>query len=154
MRASRGFTLLELILVLTIFAVVVGLAAPSLRNFWTGRGVQDSAAQLLSLTQWARIQAVSDAAVHRLNLDPAAGEYWLTVAVGQEQQAIGSEFGRHFALPAGQKMELLRADQQAQASVDFYPDGRCEPATIRLSDEQGKSLDIVCASPSERFRIQ
>src|SRR3972149_3661562 len=67
---SVGFTLLELILVMVILSTVLAMAAPSLRGFFASRQIQDAAAQILALTQFARSQAVSEGTTYRLNFDP------------------------------------------------------------------------------------
>ena len=54
---AAGMTLLELILVMLILSTVLAMAAPSLRGFFTSRRIDDAAAQILALTQFARSQA-------------------------------------------------------------------------------------------------
>ena len=82
----RGFTLLELVLVLVVLAIMAGIAAPTLRGFARGRNVPDAAAQLVTLTRWAHAQAIAEGRVYLLNLDPAGGKYWLTVEEGNVAQ--------------------------------------------------------------------
>jgi Tfp pilus assembly protein FimT len=53
-------TLLELILVMVILSTVLAMAAPSLRGFFASRRTQDTAAQILALTQLARSQAICE----------------------------------------------------------------------------------------------
>ena len=81
---DRGFTLLELILVMVILSTVLAMAAPSLRGFFASRKTHDTAAQILALTQFARSQAISEGIVYRLNFDTRQRTYWLTA-----QQAGG-----------------------------------------------------------------
>ena len=59
----RGFTLLELILVMVILSTVLAMAAPSLSGFFGSRQTHDTAAQILALTQLARSQAISEGVV-------------------------------------------------------------------------------------------
>ena len=78
-HACGAFTLLELILVMVIVCVMMAMAATSLRGFWAGRRTDDAASQLLAVTHWARSQAATDGRLYRLNIEPRAGTYWLTV---------------------------------------------------------------------------
>ena len=73
-----GFTLLELILVMVILSTVLAMAAPSLRGFFGSRKTNDTASQILSLTQFARSQAISEGIIYRLNFDTRERTYWLT----------------------------------------------------------------------------
>jgi type II secretion system protein H len=171
-----GFTLLELVLVLVIIATVMAMAAPSLRGFSRGARQRDTAEELLAMTRWARTHATTHGVVCRLNIDTAAGRFWLSEqqpGSGQFTQ-IGSSFGRVFTAPAGVQIEVLpprdallpgRQDAAAiqrmqqtltagsTAMIDFYPTGRTRPVRIRLSDEGRYPIEIECASAAELFRI-
>ena len=78
-RSARGFTLLELVMVMMLMCVVAALSVPSFKGFGKGRRVGACAAQLVTVTQYARTQAVTAAETYRLNVDAATGTYWLTV---------------------------------------------------------------------------
>ena len=150
--APAGFTLIELVLVLLILAVLVAMAAPSLRGFLAGRQAADAALNVLSLTRWARTEAISQGHPCRLNIE--GGAYWLTVQQAGAYVAPGSEMGRRFALPEGASAGFLAADgQKAPAHVQFYPSGRCDTATIELRDRDGQSLRVICDCATEGFRV-
>jgi Tfp pilus assembly protein FimT len=153
-RAAGAFTLLELIAVLVLISTVLAAAAPSLRRFARGRQTADAAAQILSLTHLARSQAATRGCVHRLNLDAEEGTYWLTVQHAGAFVEIDSSHGRHFRLPVGVSVALDSVSGAEPSSyVQFYPDGRCDQATIELTGGEGDVLHVTCPSPSERFRI-
>jgi len=153
-RAAGAFTLLELIAVLVLISTVLAAAAPSLRRFARGRQTADAAARILSLTHLARSQAATRGCIHRLNLDAEAGTYWLTMQQGGTFVEIDSSHGRHFRLPVGVSVALDSASEAELSSyVQFYPDGRCDQATIELTGGEGDVFHVTCPSPSERFRI-
>ncbi len=171
---SGGFTLMELLLVLVVIGVVVALVAPSLRGFAGGQQTDDAAASILSLTRWAQSQAITLGRPCRLNLDPGAGTYWLTV---QEQGAyvpLKADLGQTFRLPVGASFELrFDQDQPNQGQnrnaglgvlkgsfgkkppqrnyIQFHPSGRCDVATIELRGKRGETFQISCASATESF---
>jgi len=151
---AGGFTLLELIAVLVLISTVLAIAAPSLRGFVRGRQTAEVAARILSLTHLARSQAVSGGRIHRLNVDIETGTYWLTVQRAGAFVGIERGFGRRFRLPVGASMALDSPwGGEPISYVQFYPDGRCEPATIQVTGRQGEVHQITCASASEEFRI-
>ena len=41
-----------------------------------------------------------------------------------------------------------------QTYVEFQPNGRTDPATITVSDSTGHSIQVACASPTDRFQVQ
>jgi len=58
LRASRGFTLLELMLVITVAAVILGLAVPNFREFALNNRMTGAANDLLAAVHIARAEAI------------------------------------------------------------------------------------------------
>src|SRR3982751_5148497 len=79
---SRGFTLLELIVVLLVLSVLFAMAAPSMSGFGAGRAAKQTASQIVSLSRWARERAISEGRTYRLNFDTANQVYFVTAANG------------------------------------------------------------------------
>ena len=151
---AGGFTLLELIAVLVLISTVLAIAAPSLRGFVHGRQTADTDARILSLTHLARSRAATVGAVHRLNVDSQTGTYWLTMQRQGAFVEIDGGHGRRYRLPAGAAAALdVPADEESISYVQFYPNGRCDPATIRLTGARGETLQVTCPSAGRRFRI-
>ena len=153
-RPAGAFTLLELIAVLVLISTVLAAAAPSLRGFVRGRQTADAAAQVLSLTHLARSRAASRGCIHRLNVDAEAGSYWLTMQQTGAFVEIDGGHGRRFRLPVGVSVALdSPSGAESPGYVQFYPDGRCDQATIELAGGEGDVFHVTCPSPSERFRV-
>jgi len=150
----EGFTLLELILVMVILSTVLALAAPSLRGFFASRKTHDTAAQILSLTQLARSQAISEGIVYRLNFDTRESTYWLTAQQAGIFEELKTEFGRVFTLPKDVIMELEDLDREdGETFLKFTPQGTVTAGTVRLIDRAGRALEIMCPTVTEAFSI-
>jgi len=136
--------------VLLILTIVMAIAAPSLRTFWKGNRVKDAGDQLAYITRLARTQAISDGAVYRLGIDANGAGYALYV-----QQADGFVLipSNNFALPEETHVEVTRADGSGADHIDFYPNGRTEPASIRLSAAGFNDIILTCPSPTEAFSL-
>jgi len=145
-----AFTLMELVFVLVIITIAMAMAAPSLRNFWKGNRIKDAGEQLSYITRLARTQAISDGAVYRLGIDPNGTGYALYV-----QQAEGFVLipSNNFALPEEAHVEVSKADGSSADHIDFFPNGRTEPATIRLSAAGYNDIVLMCPSPTEMFSL-
>lgn len=156
-RDNRGFTLLELILVMVIISAVLGMAAPSLRGFFSSRKAHDAAAGILSLMRYARSQAITEGRNYRLNHDLDAGSYWLTVNDAGGYQTLDTDLGRKFLLPEHTTMKVERNDDTEQdtagETIEFYPKGQADVCTIRLFDQNGDEVDILSLSPAERYQV-
>jgi type II secretion system protein H len=149
---SRGFTLLELILVMVILCIAMAIAAPSLRGWSHGTRLRDSADQFLAATRFAHTQAIADCKTYRLYVDARSGTYWVTMQNGQDFVNVGSDFGRVFQLPDGVQMQVTTDSAPTVEYIDFYPSGRSMPATARFVDEAG-AITVTCRSPAEGFQI-
>jgi len=153
-HGRAGFTLLELVLVMVVICTVLAMAAPSLRGFFASRQTDDAAARIVALTRLARSLAVTEGRVYRLNLDCEAGTYWLTAQQEGAFRRLSTEFGRVFLLPEGATADLRVAGRTAGARhVAFYPSGRTEAATVRLSGRRGDIVEVTCQSPTELFAM-
>jgi len=149
-----AFTLLELILVMVLISVLLGVAAPSLRGFHGARRTADAAARMLSLTHYARSQAIAQGTVYRLNVDTGEKAYWLTAQIGGAYVELDNEFGRRFALPETVDVAISTPWAGDQSPyVQFYPSGRCDEAAVRLVGLQGEAYEVASPSATESFRI-
>lgn len=151
-----GFTLLELVLVMLIMATGLAVAAPSLQGWSRGSQLRNQADQLVSVTRFARTRAIADSTTYRLNIDPAANTYHLTMQSGQQfVQPESKEWGKTFQL---QDATIRLSSGTVGASgvantIDFLPDGRTQEATIELQSTRSGTISIQCASPTDVFAI-
>jgi general secretion pathway protein H len=152
-RPARGFTILELVLVMLLVSLVMGLAATSLRGFIVGRRNADAAAQVIALAQYGREQAISTGSSYRLNVDTTERAYWLTVQKGGDFQELGTEFGRRFNLPEHVEATWLPSPYAAHDYIEFFPDGRTEAASLRLEEPGGQVFEIGCQSETEPLTV-
>src|SRR5207245_5134219 len=75
--ASRGFTLIELILVMAILTIAVSITAPALANFFRGRTLDSEARRLLAVTRQGQSRAVAEGLPIELWVDAAQRTYGL-----------------------------------------------------------------------------
>src|ERR1039458_10120136 len=77
LQAPRGFTLIELILVMSLLTVVISLTAPRLSRFFHGRTLDSEARRLLALTMSGQSRAVSEGIPMDLWVDTEQGRFGL-----------------------------------------------------------------------------
>jgi type II secretion system protein H len=151
----EGFTLLELILVMVILTIVLSMAAPSLRGFFSSRKAHDAASNILSLVRFARTQAIAEGCTYRLNFDSDKSIYWLTSNAKGAFGSLNNEFGREFLLPDDTTFTIEKEKDKTgtEKYVDFFPQGMTESSTITLTDRRGDVIKVMSPSPSEAYRI-
>jgi len=152
-RRRSAFTLLEMVMVLLILSMLLAMVAPSLSGFGAGRDAEYASAQVMTLSRWAREQAITEGRVYRLNFDPAAQSYWVTAQVGGTFQSPQQEFGRVFSLPEGVTMQWdAPADGGAQV-VDFHPSGRAQPVRIIVTARDGQTTYVGARTATEMLHV-
>ena len=149
----RGFTLLELILVMLIMTVVLAMVAPSLSGFGAGREAEYAGAQLISVAHWAREQAVSEGRVYRLNFNPQTQTYQVTAQVGGVYQQIAEEFGSEFAVPERVGMQWDAPQENGVYVIEFLPSGRKRPARVQITARDGQVSFIGNRTATEPIRV-
>ena len=140
---------------LVIICTALAMAAPSLRGWSRGSQLRDAGDQFLTIARWARASATAEAKIYRLNVDAAAGRYWVTVQQRDQQfVAAQSSFGRVYELPEGTRIELTDLQNKPVESVDFYPSGRVAPGRVRIAgppDSNAGVLNIECPTPVDNY---
>ena len=73
---ERGFTLIEVLLVIAIIGIMMLVSYPNIKNSMETRGLENEAREVLSTLQQAKFQAVKFKLNHRVNFDNSLG-YWV-----------------------------------------------------------------------------
>ena len=151
---ATGFTLIELILVMVILTTILGMAGPSLRGFFSRHQIDDTAARIIALTQFAQSQAICEGRTYRLNFDESRKTYWLTVQDQGAYRDLYTEWGRVFMLAPDISMQLWDLDREGlRHYVEFNALGRTTPCTIQLIGPKGRTRNVMCRSATEAFAV-
>lgn len=124
--APRGFTLLEIVLVMAIIGLASVLAAAAMGGGFRGMQLKASARQIAANLRYTRAQAIETGQPQRFTIDPAR-HVW---------QAPKSHHGE---IPAKLAIEFTGA-REAQSdrgrsnvgAIEFFPDGAATGGRIRL----------------------
>lgn len=150
----RAFTLLELILIMIILCTVLAMAAPSLRGFFSSRQLNDVAEQILVMTRYAKTQSVFQSRFYRLNFDVDQRRCWISVLSENQYEPLKESFGNDFSLSEDVTVTFENVLQEDGVYYfEFNPAGYTKAGWVRLEDNQGNILEVVCYSPSEYFEI-
>ncbi len=122
-RRARGFTLIELIVVLMLVALVITVAAVSLTRGLSGAKVRAAGQDLVAALRYTRAQAIVTHKQQALELDVEKRSY--TAPKRKEVQ-----------LPKDMELRLLTAAEEQTGEttgrVRFYPDGSSTGGRIKL----------------------
>jgi type II secretion system protein H len=74
-RRPYAFTLIELILVMTIMVVIISLVMPNLKGFFRGRNLDNEALRFVALTRFAQSRAINEGLPVEIWVNPRIGAY-------------------------------------------------------------------------------
>ena len=180
-RARRGFTLIELILVMALLTVVISLTAPRLSRFFHGRTLDSEARRLLALTRSGQSRAVSEGVPMDLWVDTEQGVFGLEAEPSYE---TSDPKAVDFELDSGLQLEVvaktvaapantvtMNRNQQASIAsvarvnlvhaslptIRFLPDGsigEASPQKLHLTSTDGGSLWLAQSHDGLSYEIR
>lgn len=150
---ARGFTVIEIVLVVIIMAVLAALAVPNFAKGFDGFQLRQAASDIKAQARWAQAMAMAQQRVYRLTIDAEEGCYSLerekdkTSPDGSPSyEAVPGSPGRKHCVP-----EEVKFSSDA-AQVRLNPDGTIDPATIQL--ERGKRALILSSALKQGALIE
>jgi len=178
-QRAGAFTLIELILVMTILAIAVSITAPALANFFRGRTLDSEGRRLLGLTHQGQSRAVSEGVPMELWIDSAHNAYGLEAEPSYEPsdaKAVSITMDSDLQLQVESLNTASTAGTTAVASsmaigsaapvtsnhpslprVRFLPDGSIGESSlesVQLQHRDGKSLWLGLSRNRMNYEIQ
>lgn len=144
----RGYTLLELILVMMLIVLVAGIVAPRFSDFFPALQVDRSARTVLAWARKARADAALTGARQRFVLDVENRVYWIESQADplREPNRFERATGvwREEALP--DRVQFGRIEGMKENGnrrlLEFLPDGTAADAGIEVRNEAGDRREI------------
>jgi general secretion pathway protein H len=124
---SRGFTLLEIVLVMAIIALATVLAAAAMTGGFKGMQLKASAKEIASNLRYTRTQAIATGQPQRFVIDPVKHAWQ---APNAHHGAIPDKLGIEFT---GAREAQVNGAPSSQGAIEFLPDGAATGGRIRLT---------------------
>ena len=139
MLEQKGFTLLELVMVLLVIGFAVTLSYPSLSRGSASLQLRASSRDVLNTMRYARETAITRQVGMRVTIDKELSRLTLTDELGSG--------AREFKLPWEVSVDriLVAGNEvlEGPAVVRFRPNGSSDPTEIRLRSTTGGVVSVV-----------
>jgi type II secretion system protein H len=109
-RGDRGFTLVEMLVVLAIMSVLLAVGAPSLKAFSQSRKLKTAASSIRSLCIYARDSAMAEGEAYVVVFGFTEQLFWLAQEASLENGDLAQTFGRGAVGPDAQE-EMAESGQ-------------------------------------------
>jgi prepilin-type N-terminal cleavage/methylation domain-containing protein len=151
---EKGFSLLELIIVLTIFALSISLVASSFSNLSKTIELKAAAKKVSGILRYYRSEAVNKGSVYQVLFDPESRavkvqSISLAEQVGEGTEEIktgGESSGTLYELPEGVRMKEIDFTSSQYPcdlpAVEFYPNGGSNGGSVLFDSQERKGYRI------------
>lgn len=154
-QPDSGFTLLEIVIVVSVLALFVGLAVPRLPDM-AGTRIHRNARKISMALQLARSRAISLRRYYRVEVDLNQGSVSASY-FGPEGTYIPDDEIRRTTLSDATILDVVNASDgkvlEGTAWVRISPRGFIEPAHIHIADQRERVLTIAPYAASGRVQI-
>jgi len=176
---ARGFTLVELMVVIVIIGIMSAMIIPEMRGSYQDALLRSTSRRLVDVCSLASSRAITLHQPQRVRLDTKAGRYYIERADRDTQGASG--FARVRELPGGDgeldpriSIAIRKRGEEGTSSserraapdfgdasanlvaagaIGFFADGTAEAAEILLQDQEGFRLSLRINPTTARVHI-
>lgn len=144
---NRGFTLVELLLVIILIGIVLALAVPSTRDVLTGDSLKKASRQFIGLERQLRADAVRSQRDHILCIDLPDASYWIITSDMTAEKINDIKKNRRH-LPADVAIldiveENNKKKSAGESRIKCGRNNVCSPAIIHLGYKEEKMTIVI-----------
>ncbi len=145
-------TLLEILVVLTILAVMIGIAYPTMRGMNEHNKLRATTREIVALIKYARSEAVFGERRTQLFIDLKRNEFWLDLRTPDPKTGEYTGKNKNQFEQKRKLNENIWFDEVTTydrniikdklIGLDFYPDGSASPAMLTLTNKRGSRMTV------------
>ena len=142
---TRGYTLIELIVVIVLLGLMFGITVPRFRQALLNDSLDTTALRLVGLVQNLRERAISGQVSYILHFDIREKRIWsFASTASEEEQETARE--RAYELPADVKIQDVWSWSNGkffnEGTIRFSRKGYIEQSMIHLQSEDGREVSL------------
>ena len=142
----RGFTLIELVVVMALIAIMMALAIPNLQHILTD-DTRKASQWILVQVPRLKSRAVSEGKIYTLHADMDGNMLWISND-GMSDEELSQAKKKGFALSDSIfLLDVTYADgdiiDSGEASIRFYPKGYSDMVILHLGENNGNKRSFL-----------
>ncbi|MCJ7684085.1 MAG: type II secretion system GspH family protein [Desulfobacteraceae bacterium] len=146
-RDKRGYTLVELIVVIVLIGLVLTLAVPRLRNALLTDNLKGTARKMIGIISNLRNEAIREQRDYLLHFDLGANRFWVSYgSMTDEERTVAREKGSNLPVDIHIDDVWIKGEGKMVEGViriRFTRRGYTQKSAIHLSSEGGRKLTLV-----------
>jgi len=155
---EKGFTLVELVVVIALMSIMLVVAVPRFSAFLTTDDTDEALRWLIIKTRYLKERAVSDQRNYSLHVDMGNSRLYITNEAMETEEELQEAVKNGYELP--EYLRVLDVEffgtgimTAGTATVQFNRRGYSDRAIIHMEDDEGQQYSIAIEPFLSRIRI-
>jgi len=155
-RRTKGFTFIELLIVVVIIGILSGVVIPNLKVTYSNFNLDSFVKDIYYLTKYMQVSAISYSRIYRLDIVQEQGDNTVFLAKYKNKNGefvpVEKRFAKAYKLPQDTVISsILPSDI---TSIFFYPDASLDDATIVFKNQFGKEISLILKRTGTAIQIK
>ena len=156
-RNHKGFTLIELVVVVSLIVMMIGLTLPQIRNTLLSDALKRTALRMVGVAKNLRDEAVREQKTYGLRLDMVRQQYWVGFTAMTEEEQMLARKNAEKLPPNVQILDVWFKEggkiSEGEAVIPFFKKGYVQPSAIHLGDDDGRRFTIVLSPFGGKVKV-
>jgi general secretion pathway protein H len=154
---KKGFTLIELVVVVLLIGLIMVLSVPRLRDAMLTDDLRGTVRRMVGTVRTLRNEAIREQKVYALHFDLESNRLWADSADMTDEERIEAH-QKAFQLPKGVRvLDVWRRGKgkevAGEAVIRFTKKGYMEQSVIHLGAEDGRRFTLIFSPFLRRVKV-
>ncbi|MBW1764013.1 MAG: prepilin-type N-terminal cleavage/methylation domain-containing protein [Deltaproteobacteria bacterium] len=157
LRESKGYTLIELILVIILIGLMLTISIPRFRDTVLTDNLKSSTRRIVGMIKTLREDAMREQKAYTLQFDLDGNSYWID-SPSMTEEELEKAKNKATTLPSGISILDIQFKEEGKKMVGntgirFNKKGYIQPSAIHLGSEDGREFTLVLSPFLGRVEI-